>query len=60
MIQNLLFGYFFFNIILGTQLFYIWSNVPVVIIVFFISDFLAKSLKANKTSKKDHSFYNTV
>ena len=60
MIQNLLFGYFFLNIILGIQLFYIWSNVPVVIIVFFISDFLAKSLKANKTSKKDHSFYNTV
>ena len=60
MIQNLLFGYFFLNIILGIQLFYIWSNIPVVIIVFFISDFLAKSLKANKTSKKDHSFYNTV
>ena len=25
-----------------------------------ISHFLAESLKHNKTSKKDHSFYNTV
>ena len=66
MIQNLvwifiLFYFIFFeNIILGIQLFYIRSNVPVVIRVLFISDFLAESLKANKTSKKDHSFYNTV
>ena len=66
MIQNLvwifiLFYFIFFeNIILGIQLFYIRSNVPVVIRVLFISDFLAESLKANKTSKKDHSFYNTI
>ena len=25
-----------------------------------ISDYLLESLQANKTSKKDHSFYNTV
>ena len=66
MIQNLvwifiLFYFIYFeNIILGIQLFYIRSNVPVIIRVLFISDFLAESLKANKTSKKDHPFYNTV
>ena len=62
MIQNLLFGFFIFfeNIISGIQLFYIRSNVHVVIRFFFISDFLAESLNANKTSKKNHSFYNTV
>ena len=54
MIQNLLFGFFIFfeNIISGIQLFYIRSNVHVVIRFFFISDFLAESLNANKTSKK--------
>ena len=65
MVQNLLFGFFFFfflfeNIISGILLFYICSNARVVIRVFFVSDFVAESLKANKTSKKDHSFYNTV
>ena len=60
MIQNLLFGFFFENIISDIQLFYICSIVPVVIRVFFISDFLVERLNANKTSKKDHSFYNTV
>ena len=60
MIQNLLFGFFFENIISDIQLFYICSIVPVVIRVFFISDFLVERLKANKTSKKDHSFYNTI
>ena len=61
MIKNLLFEFFFLeSIIFGIQLFKICSNVPVVIRVFFISDFLAERLKANKTSKKDHSFYNTV
>ena len=54
------FFFFFENIISGIQLFYIRSNAHVVIRVFFVSDFVAESLKANKTSKKDHSFYNTV
>ena len=60
MIQNLLIRSFFLNIISGKELFYVRSNVPVVIRVFLISDFLEESLKANKTSKKYHSFCNTV
>ena len=44
--------FLFENIISGIQLFYIRSNIHVVIRFFFISDFLAESLKANKTSKK--------
>ena len=52
MIQNLMFVILFFeNIISGIQLFYIRPPVPVdVIRVFFIPDFLAESLKANKKS----------
>ena len=38
---------------------FILKNIMVIRVVF-ISAFLAESLKANKTSKKDHSFYNTV
>ena len=61
MTQNLLIGFFFLeNVISGIQIFYIRGNVPVVIRVFLISDFLEESLKANKTSKKYHSFCNTV
>ena len=60
MIQNLLIRSFFLNIISGKELFYVRSNVPVVIRVFLISDFLEESLKANKTSKKYHSLYHTV
>ena len=48
MIQNFIFG-ILFNIITGIQLFYIHPHISVHIIrVFFISDFLAEILKADK------------
>ena len=62
--KSLVWNSFFENIISDMQLFYICPQVPVNIIrVFLILAFLAESLKANKktkTSKKGHSFYNTI
>ena len=62
--KSLVWNSFFENIISDIQLFYICPYVPVnIITVFLILAFLAESLKANnktKTSKKDHSFYNTI
>ena len=43
MIQNLIFGILFENIISGTKRFYIRPDIPV-----DIRDFLSESLKANK------------
>ena len=61
MTQNLLIGFCFFRkYYFRHKIFYIRGNVPVVIRVFLISDFLEESLKANKTSKKYHSLYHTV
>ena len=63
MIQNHLFGFFFFflkKLFPAYNLFIFCSNVHLVITVFYISDFLAETFKVNKTSKKDHSFYKTV
>ena len=57
MIQNLVFGILFLEILFWTSNIFIFLNVQGGIIrVFLISDLLAESLKA----KKDHSFYNTV
>ena len=57
MIQNLIFGILFLEILFWTSNLFIFLNVQGGIIrVFLISDLLAESLKA----KKDHLFYNTV
>ena len=57
MIQNLIFGILFLEILFWTSNLFIFLNVQGGIIrVLLISGLLAESLKA----KKDHSFYNTV
>ena len=61
MIQNLISGVFFDNIISGIQIFifvhtFLWTSS----VFFLISDFLVEILKANKTSEKYHLFYNPV
>ena len=59
MIQNLIFLDLFLKIFLRAYNFS--PHVPVDIIrVFFNPEFVAENLKANKTSQKDHPFYNTV
>ena len=61
MIQNLISGVFFDNIISGIQIFifvhiFLWTSS----VFFLISDFLVEILKANKTSEKYQLFYNPV
>ena len=59
MIQNLIFVILFLKIFFRAYNFI--THVPVDIIrVFFIPEFIAENLKANKNQPKNHSFCNTV
>ena len=59
MIQNLIFAILFLKILFRAYNFS--PHVPVDIIrVFFIPEFVAENLRANKNQQKDHSLYNTV
>ena len=59
MIQNLIFLGLFLKIFFRAYNFS--PHVPVDIIrAFFNPEFVAENFKANKTSQKDHPFYNTV
>ena len=62
MIQNLTLGIIFLKTLFWPYKFFIFLHTFQWTLseLFSISDFLTESLKANKTSEKDHSFYNTV